>query len=84
MRSQEKGSGAPLRGRCDPFVVETVVHYPTDVSLLWDAMRCPSREPGRAAEHPHDQGWRTYSPSLIVSVLKELAADAYEGAATCA
>ena len=26
--------GAPLRGRCDPFVVETDVHYPTDVSLL--------------------------------------------------
>ena len=30
----------PLRGRCDSFVVETNVHYPTDVSLLQDAMRC--------------------------------------------
>ena len=32
----------PLEGlaaRCDSFVVETHVHYPTDINLLWDAMR---------------------------------------------
>ena len=34
-----KKPGAPLRGRCDSFAVETDVHYPTDVNLLWDAMR---------------------------------------------
>ena len=34
-----KKLGAPLRGRCDSFAVETDVHYPTDVNLLWDAMR---------------------------------------------
>jgi len=28
-----------LKGRCDSFVVETDVHYPTDINLLWDAMR---------------------------------------------
>ena len=28
-----------LRGRCDSFVVETNVHYPTDINLLFDAMR---------------------------------------------
>jgi hemerythrin-like domain-containing protein len=28
-----------LHGRCDSFVVETDVHYPTDTNLLWDAMR---------------------------------------------
>ena len=38
-----KKPGEPLRGRCDSFVVETDVHYPTDVSLLWDAMRCVLR-----------------------------------------
>ncbi len=32
-------SGTPLQGRCDSFVVETDVHFPTDVNLLWDAMR---------------------------------------------
>jgi hypothetical protein len=29
----------PLKGRCDSFVVETDVHYPTDINLLWDAVR---------------------------------------------
>jgi len=28
-----------LRGRCDSFVVETDVHYPTDINLLFDATR---------------------------------------------
>jgi len=28
-----------LIGRCDSFVVETNVHYPTDINLLLDAMR---------------------------------------------
>ena len=31
--------GQPLSGRCDSFVVETDVHFPTDINLLWDAMR---------------------------------------------
>jgi IS5 family transposase len=26
-------------GRCDSFVVETAVHYPTDINLLFDAVR---------------------------------------------
>ena len=30
---------AALKGRCDSFVVETDVHYPTDINLLWDAAR---------------------------------------------
>jgi transposase, IS5 family len=29
----------PLKIRCDSFVVETNVHYPTDINLLLDAMR---------------------------------------------
>ena len=28
-----------LQGRCDSFVVETDVHYPTDINLLFDAIR---------------------------------------------
>jgi len=28
-----------LQGRCDSFVVETNVHYPTDINLLLDALR---------------------------------------------
>jgi IS5 family transposase len=30
---------AALNGRCDSFVVETDVHYPTDINLLFDAIR---------------------------------------------
>ena len=41
-----KKPGEPLRGRCDSFVVETNVRHPTDVSLLWDAMRCMYRHAG--------------------------------------
>ena len=33
------GDSLNLKGRCDSFVVETNVHYPTDINLLWDAMR---------------------------------------------
>jgi len=35
----KKKDGAALLGRCDSFVVETNVHYPTDINLLYDAMR---------------------------------------------
>ena len=56
----KKKLGAPLRGRCDSFVVETDVRYPTDVSLLWDAMRCLLRETGRAAGRHAVRGWRQW------------------------
>ena len=35
----KKKADAVLHGRCDSFVVETDVHYPTDISLLFDATR---------------------------------------------
>ncbi len=56
----KKKPGEPLRGRCDSFVVETDVHYPTDVNLLWDAMRCLLRETGRAAGRQAVGGWRQW------------------------
>jgi len=34
-----KQPDAKLSGSCDSFVLETDVHYPTDINLLWDAMR---------------------------------------------
>lgn len=34
-----KKNDEALRGRCDSFVVETDVHFPTDINLLLDAMR---------------------------------------------
>ena len=56
----KKKPGERLRGRCDSFVVETDVHYPTDVSLLWDALRCLLRETGRAAGRHAVGGWRQW------------------------
>lgn len=38
-RALKKKEGDALRGRCDSFVVETHVHFPTDINLLWDAIR---------------------------------------------
>ena len=37
--AQKKSVKPALHGRCDSFVVETNVHYPTDTNLLLDAMR---------------------------------------------
>jgi hypothetical protein len=35
----KKKEDEKLNGRCDSFVVETDVHYPTDINLLFDALR---------------------------------------------
>nr|MBA3723204.1 ISNCY family transposase [Parachlamydiaceae bacterium] len=35
----KKKENEALHGRCDSFVVETNVHFPTDINLLLDAMR---------------------------------------------
>ena len=32
--------GEKLNASCDSFVLETDVHYPTDINLLWDALTC--------------------------------------------
>ena len=55
-----KKPGAPLRGRCDSFVVETNVHYPTDVNLLWDAMRCMLRYAGLLGSKHNVSKWRQW------------------------
>ena len=53
-----KKPGAPLGGRCDSFVVETDVHHPTDVNLLWDSMRCLIRDSAKSAGRHGLCGWR--------------------------
>ena len=65
-RSLKKSLASHCAGRCDSFVVETNVHYPTDVSLLWDAMRCLLREDragGKAA-----RGWWLASVAASVEL----------------
>jgi IS5 family transposase len=53
-----------IRGRCDSFVLKTNVHFPTDISLLFDAIRvlihiC------RAWDKQHAlPGWRQHQHNL--------------------
>ena len=54
--SREKLDAA-LVGRCDSFVVETDVHYPTDVSLLRDSVRGLIREASRSCGDFRIDGW---------------------------
>ena len=49
-----------LEARCDSFVVETDVHYPTDVSLLWDAVRSVLRTVAALSEAYGVGGWRKH------------------------
>ena len=60
----KKSPGDALRGRCDSFVVETDVHYPTDFNLLWDAMRVLIRVMVGACKEYGLPGWRQHGVHL--------------------
>ena len=49
---------APLTARCDSFVVETDVHFPTDINLLWDAARKVLKLIHRLSNEVDIEGWR--------------------------
>jgi IS5 family transposase len=55
---------APLHGRCDSFVVETDVHYPTDINLLWDAIRKVLELTSNLCERIGISEWRQYRHHL--------------------
>lgn len=63
-KAAKKKPGDKLRARCDSFVVETDVHYPTDINLLYDATRCLVREASQAAEECEAGGWRKHKHLL--------------------
>lgn len=48
----------PLHGRCDSFVVETNVHFPTDINLLLDAMRKIITLTSELCEDRNMSNWR--------------------------
>ena len=50
-----------LRGRCDSFVVETNVHYPTGINLLLDAMRKAVHLTARLCESHGLSQWRQHA-----------------------
>ena len=56
----KKKESEVLHGRCDSFVVETNVHYPTDINLLYDAMRKVITLTARLCETHELSGWRQF------------------------
>jgi IS5 family transposase len=60
--------GAPAaetsHSRCDSFVVETDVHFPTDINLLWDGTRKASVLSQRVALAIELDGWRQAEHNL--------------------
>ena len=65
-----KKPGETLHGRADSFCVETDVHFPTDVNLLWDAMRCAVRDTAALAEAMGIGGWRQHR-HIVGQVIKK-------------
>jgi len=57
-------SSNALKARCDSVVVKTDIHYPTDINLLWDAMRKLVETTGRACHKYSIPGWRQYRYNL--------------------
>lgn len=66
----KKGEGLVLKGRCDSFVLETDVHYPTDINLLLDAIRKVLFSIGNLCEDLGITEWRQYQ-HLFTKVKKQ-------------
>ncbi len=49
-----------INARCDSFVLESNIHYPTDINLLLDAMRCSLRTVGKYCDSHQVIGWRQW------------------------
>ena len=60
----KKNCPVPVAGRCDSFVVETDVHFPTDISLLYDALRVLLHICAQFSEEFGLKGWRQFKSGL--------------------
>jgi len=57
-RAVFKKKDEPIRAKTDSYVLETNVHFPTDVNLLWDAQRKCLDLIGRLMSRYELAGWR--------------------------
>ena len=57
-KKKENGCAEPIRAKADTYVLETNVHFPTDLNLLWDAQRKCLDLAGRLARGQGLEGWR--------------------------
>ncbi len=55
---------AMIRGRCDSFVLKTNVHFPTDINLLYDAIRVLIRDCVHWSQDYSLPGWRQHRHNL--------------------
>ncbi len=61
---QKKNEKIELEGKCDSFVVETDVHFPTDINLLFDAIRKVITLISRLCQKAGINGWRKSNYNL--------------------
>jgi len=61
---QKKNEKIDLKGKCDSFVVETNVHYPTNINLLFDAIRKVITLLSRLHHEFGINGWRKSTHNL--------------------
>lgn len=62
----KKKETAKLAARCDSFVTKTDVHFPTDINLLFDAMRKSIQLVGRLSSKLGICRWRQYQYNIKV------------------
>lgn len=60
----KKSPADVLKGRCDSFVVETDVHFPTDINLLYDAIRKTIESCADICDGYGWSEWRQYRHNL--------------------
>lgn len=53
-----------IHARCDSFVVESNIHYPTDINLLWDAIRTLVTQVSKLSKPLEVSGWRQHKHLL--------------------
>jgi len=57
-KKKEGGGAEPIRAKADSYVLETNVHFPTDLNLLWDAQRKCADLLVPMAQKAGLEGWR--------------------------
>jgi len=57
-KKKENGPAEPIRAKADSYVLETNVHFPTDLNLLWDAQRKCADLLGPMVQAARLGGWR--------------------------
>ena len=60
----KKKETAKLAARCDSFVVKTDVHFPTDINLLFDALRKAIQLTAQLCEKFNITTWRQYQYNI--------------------